>query len=257
MGHSSSVPPEAPKLEQVAARWSFRIDGVVREWDWSGGAPVPQHLGSVRKPRSTEWSRHVPVHSHSVTTGAPIHVESGLEHDLVLDLDRRNDVGWLVAQPCRIEFVSGLTGRRRRHVPDLLSLTKGGEVTLWDVRPEGRRDAKFDDAAQATEIASGRRGWHYEVFGGFELARTYNQRWLAAYRRTEPWHEPCRSAIILAATDPDAKIGTVIELDGGSGHLLSTMWHEMWSGSIEADLDRPLTRQTPLRWVESSEGGAT
>jgi len=46
---------------------------------------------SIRTPRSTEKSRHIPVQAWSVTLGAPIRVESGVEHDLVRELDRASN----------------------------------------------------------------------------------------------------------------------------------------------------------------------
>lgn len=253
MGHSSLACPESPKVVQGEVRWSVRIEGQVVAWDWSGGSPDPRRLGSVRTPRSTAKSRHAPVHSHSVTTGTAIHVESGLEHDLLLDLDRRASVVWLVAQPCRLSFVSSRTRRRRTHVPDMLSLASSGEVTLWDVRPAERRDDKFDDAARSTEIAATERGWRYEVFGGFSPVRTYNLRWLAAYRRVEPWHDACVDELRRAITQPGCTIGAVMDLDGGAGHVMSTMWHLMWSGLVEAELDEALARRTTVCWVRPTE----
>jgi len=36
----------------------------------------------------------------------------------------------------------------------------------------------------------------------------------------------------------DGTIGDVLGLDAGGGHVTSAMWHGIWSGQIECDLDR-------------------
>jgi hypothetical protein len=41
-------------------------------------------------------------------------------------------------------------------------------------------------------------------------------------------------------------IADVLGLDAGGGHVLSAMWHGIWSGQIECDLDAQLTRTTPI-----------
>ena len=44
----------------------------------------------------------------------------------------------------------------------------------------------------------------------------------------------------------DGTIGDVLGLDAGGGHVISAMWHGIWSGQIDCDLDRPLKRKTRI-----------
>ena len=66
-------------------------------------------------------SGHIPVYAFSVTTGGHLRLESGLEHDLVRELDRHLDVNWLVAQPCLLRLAARRRGRRLEHTPDPLA----------------------------------------------------------------------------------------------------------------------------------------
>src|SRR5688572_17581573 len=99
MGQSRDA--ACPRPARVVS-WTFRFDAVPQVWDWTTGPPDVRALRSIRAPRSTEKSRHIPVQAHSVTLGGPIRLESGLEHDLVRELDRDPDVVWMVSQPARL-----------------------------------------------------------------------------------------------------------------------------------------------------------
>ena len=46
--------------------------------------------------------------------------------------------------------------------------------------------------------------------------------------------------------DGGGTIGDVLDLDAGGGHVVSALWHGIWSGQIECDLDRPLKRKTRI-----------
>src|SRR5699024_7521952 len=124
------------------------------EWEWSElGAPDPTELLPTRRPRSGDFSRHIPRLVHSVTTGSHLELESGLEHDLMCWLDMRPDVTWLVSQPVLLHFPIPERRRAVIHTPDLLSLQADGSVTLWDARPEGRRDDLFTVKVEMTSQA--------------------------------------------------------------------------------------------------------
>ncbi len=119
----------APETQSVDPEWSFAVEGlIVPCWDWGAGPPDVQGLGSVRKVRSSTYSRNVPVHAFSMTTGAELTLESGLEHQLMMLLDRDRGVSWMVAQPFLLRW-----SPKKSHYPDLLSEGVDGSVTVWDV----------------------------------------------------------------------------------------------------------------------------
>lgn len=222
------------------AAWTFSIDGSRVTWDWRDGPPPIDRLSPVRTPRSGARSRHVPATAYSTTTSGWLHLESGLEHDLVRALDRQPDVKWIVAQPVLLAFTPGAG----KHLPDLLSLSSGG-VTLWDCRSEQRQDADFTLDAAATASACARIGWRYEVFSGQAVAERLNERWLAGFRRHREWHERHRPSVVGHCTRAKA-LGDLLQLDDGSGELTSTVWHLLWTGEITCDLDRPLSLATSV-----------
>lgn len=191
----------------------------------------------------------MPTFAYSVTVAAHLRLESGLEHDLVRELDRRRDVTWLVAQPARIRVVRE-QAKPVWHVPDLLSVTTDRQVTVWDVRPEGRRDEVFWEVANASEAACRAIGWGYELFGGMSTVRRTNLMWLDGYRQEMPWYGPALEDLVSGLDETDRfELATVLRADAGAGHLLSATWFAIRRGLIDCDLDLPLRPETTLTWV--------
>lgn len=87
--------------------WFFGVGGTAEMgWDWQRlGAPAVEQLTPVRMPRSSASNRHIPVTAYSMTNGGVLHLESGLEHDLVRRLEP--DTGVRIGEPERA------TGARR------------------------------------------------------------------------------------------------------------------------------------------------
>lgn len=243
MGQSRDA--ACPRPARVVS-WTFRFDAGPQVWDWTTGQPDVRALRSIRTPRSTEKSRHIPVQAYSVTLGGPIHLESGLEHDLVRELDRDPDVVWMVSQPVRL--VLGTADRRSRvHTPDLLVLGPERAVTIWDVRPVEKQDEKFAENRDLTEAACLEVGWGYRVYGGASPVRRDNVRWLTAYRRVMPWYPNAKSELLGICREPNATVGAILDADRGAGHLISAMWHYAWTGAVAIDLDQPIGRSTSIR----------
>lgn len=230
-----------------SAVWSFDLGGGVVPWVGSA-PPDARVLRSVRRIRSRSGAGHVPTLAYSTTTGGYLQLESGLEHDLVRDLDRDASVTWLVAQPARIRG-----GDRNSNagglVPDLLSVSDGGHVTVWAVRPEARQDEKFVAQTRQTEAACAEFGWTHRVFAGMRPTRRSNLMWLDGFRRTMPWYAEAL-AHLSADGGREITLGAVREVDNGQGHVLSAVWHGIRMGAIECDLDAPFTKGTILRFVE-------
>ncbi|WP_145993067.1 TnsA-like heteromeric transposase endonuclease subunit [Micrococcus luteus] len=235
--------PDAPWHQ-----WEFSHAGETILCNAPEHLPDPITLSPVRRFRSSPKSRHVPVDAFSSTLGAPVRVESGLEHGLLLHLDRDPAVTWLLAQPTCLHFI-GPDCKRRRHVPDLLSLHRDGKVCLWDARPSRRQDERFLVAARATEACARLVGWEYRVHAGHGLAYGANLRWLAGFRTPMPWHTEAGQRLERLLAGSGQAVAEVFSADGGGGELISGLWHHVWAGRITADLDSPLTGATVVRWV--------
>lgn len=232
----------------MAVRWHFRMEGAlaVTPWDLGDGEPDVVCLASVRSPRSSPRSHHIPVRAWCMTTRSQLHLESGLEHDLVRMLDRLPETTWLVAQPAAITWP--VDGSDRSHVPDLLSMNDTGEVTLWDARPTAKQDESFDDAAEVTRQACTLFGWHYRVFAELPTAERLNLLWLHGFRRPPNWLAEARPVIAASfAGEAHLSLSELFARDAGDGCLIAAVWHLIWGGELVADLSRPIQLSTPIR----------
>lgn len=244
ISHARKRPAPVVLTPDVEVEWLFDVGADIAVWPWSERPDVTR-LRRTRTPRVKARSGHIPVYAFTVTTGTHLHLESGLEHDLVRELDRRSDVTWLVAQPCRLRLPAKRRGRRLEHTPDVLSRHTDGVIRLWDVRPNRRQDEDFKLKVRLTADACAEVGWHHEVFSGWSRIRRVNLMWIHGFRRPMPWY-PGSLRLLHEYLEGSGNVADVLELDAGGGHVVSAMWHGIWSGQIDCDLDSPITRTTPL-----------
>lgn len=214
----------------LTVAWFFRTEGQQAvKWDWRSRPPV-ESLAPVRMPRSTASNRHIPVTVFSMTNGAVVHLESGLEHDLVRKLDRDSRITAIVSQPLRLSWMSA------EHTPDLLTVRSDGEVTVWDVRALEQQDDDFTVKSDITRDACAAVGWRYEVFAGYDTTERLNLMWLNGFRQRPEWADRHESAIRRVARGGPATIGSLFACDDGSGELKATVWHMIWCGVLEVDM---------------------
>ena len=245
MLHLESIPCAAAAPSGVETGWHFVYppSSALRPWDWSKGAPPVGSLRPVRSTASGSMSRHIPVLAHCRTSGGHLELESGLEHDLVRRLDRDPVVDQLVAQPVVLVWPDG-----RRHVPDLLSRSTDGSVTLWDCRPLERTDEIFEEVCDRTLGACEQVGWHYEVFTGLSEVQRLNLLWLHSSRRRPRWTDHCRPVLRKLIGEGPVAVDRVLACDDGDGLLVAVLWHLVWSGELVMDLDQPITGGSLVGW---------
>lgn len=241
----SRVGLEASESQSVGSpEWSFAVEGrAVAGWDWAVGAPDVRQLGSIRKVRSSTYSRNVPVHAFSMTTGDELTLESGLEHQLMMMLDRDKGVSWLVAQPFLLRW-----SPKKAHYPDLLSVGVDGAVTVWDVRPAELQDIDFNWKVEKTAEACTARGWRHRVFPGLSRVEEVNLRWLSMARRQQPWMPAAQARLRELTEGGQVTLGEVAAIDH-EGYLLSTLWHLAWRGDLELDLAGRWGEDLPVVWA--------
>ena len=225
--------------------WSFRVHSAAdRDWDWQRlGPPRVEHLVPVRMPRSSASNRHIPVTAYSMTNRGVVHLESGLEHDLVRRLDRDAGVVGLVAQPLRLSWTSP---EPVGHVPDLLTLHDDNAVTVWDVRAIEEQDADFRNKSAVTRDACAIVGWRYEVFTGLGEVERLNLLWLHGFRRRPAWADRWEEHIRRATRHRDTTIGSLFAHDDGTGELKAVVWHLVWSGVLCVDIAAPWNLHTSV-----------
>lgn len=241
--------PSRAEPEPSDVVWLFKVDGgATVRWDWSNGCPPLRQLLPHRSPKARAFAKNAPALVFSYTVADHLLVESGLERELVEELDGDPGVSWLVAQPLELHFLSD--GRRvQRHIPDLLGLA-GDRVTVWDARPRERQDAAFQRLATWTDSACSEVGWKYQVFAGHQPVRRVNGLWLAAYRHAPVCIEAYADVIRQGIEDGTIRgVGDVAARDRGYGQLIAAMYHLLWARRLACDLDQPITPSTSLSWA--------
>lgn len=231
--------------------WIMKFhDGVTTRWMWQvQGAPPLHELAPIRKPRSSSKNRHIPVSAYSHTNSGVLHLESGLEHDLVRKLDRDPDVALLIAQPFRLEWT---TDASVSHVPDLLTHHTDGSVTVWDARSSEQQDDDFRTKSAVTRRACDRVGWRYEVFTGVSITERMNLLWLHGFRRRPPWADRFEEDILGMAGRDDQTVGSLLAADDGTGEATSVVWHLVWTGALRLDLSTQWTLHTPITAIREN-----
>jgi hypothetical protein len=226
-----------------AITWFFSVDGSeAAVWDWRRlGTPPVEELAPVRMPRSSATNRHIPVTAYSMTNAAAVHLESGLEHDLVRRLDRDSAIARMVSQPLRLSWTAP---EHRAHTPDLLALHDDGAVTVWDVRAVEEQDDDFRHKSTVTRESCSAVGWRYEVFTGLGQSERLNLLWLHGFRRRPAWADRFEDEIRREASCRDATIGSLFARDDGTGEVKSAVWHLLWAGVLNADLNARWTLNT-------------
>lgn len=233
------APSALPTLDVT---WTFRVGGDTTSWDWALGDPNPESLTPVRRPTSGAASRHIPVRAFSTTTNDYVELESGLEHDLVRQLDRDRSVTWLVGQPFTIAWLIDGQEKRATHTPDLLSVDARGQVTVWDVkRPEAAARDDFAAIMAATREACHTVGWTYRLFTGLTPVHRHNLIWLHAYRRRPAWAAAYEKDLLQAAR-AGCSLGDVVR--AASSEALAVIWHLIWSGDLRVDFEERWSMST-------------
>ena len=199
----------------------------------------------VREFRWYKGRRHYSGWYWSSTMAGLVAYESRLELARILLADFDSGVIAIAAQPFQLTGPDGSSVRR--HVPDLLLVAGGGEVTVVDVKAASRLADPLVQAqfSWARELAAC-RGWGFEAWSGADLQLLDNVRFLAGYRRASVI---CAGlvTVVLEAVGPGATIGSVEQGLAGC-HLVAlvrpAILHLLWTGRLQADLASPLSADT-------------
>lgn len=209
--------------------------------DVVGGLPV-------REFRWYKGRRHYSGWYWSSTTGRLVAYESRLELARIMLADFDRNVSAIAAQPFQLVGADG--SRIRRHVPDVLLVGAGGLVTVVDVKAASKL---ADPGVQAqfswTRQLAALRGWGFEAWSGEDQRLLDNVRFLAGYRRNSVIAGDLIPAVLDGARGQPT-IGS-IESSLSDRYPLAlvrpVVLHLLWTGRLDADLDRPLGAGVAVR----------
>ncbi len=198
--------------------------------------------------RSRHGQAHLPGEYFAATTGGHVIYESQLELARLLLADFDRDVVGVYAQPFRL--VARVDGRQRCHVPDFLTATRQGVVTVVNVKPARRlADPLVAEALAWPAEVVRQRGWACEVWSGCDPVMLDNVRFLAAYRR--PWvvaaHDVDRACAAVGEADQLAAVERRLAADAPPYVARPAVLAALWQGRLVTDLTRPLSGASVLR----------
>jgi hypothetical protein len=174
--------------------------------------------------------------------------ESRLELARIMLADFDPEVAAMAAQP--FQMTGSDSGHERRHVPDLLLVSRDGAVTVVDVKAASKlRDPAVQAQFSWTREVAAYRGWGFEVWSGADRRLLDNVRFLAGYRRSTAIQGDLVTVVLDAVREPTA-IGTVERLLAGRHHvqlIRPVLLHLLWTGRLRADLSRPLGTGTVVQ----------
>jgi len=203
-------------------------------------APLPAAWGvrfervrPVREFVSFRGQRNFPGLWWSATTGAHVGYESWLERDWVMLLDFDSDVVGLASQPFWLSW--SVSGRRRRHAPDIFARLRDGTGIVVDVRPDDRIDAEDAEVFAATARACDAAGWGYRRVGAVDPVLLANVRWLAGYRHPRFGHGE-RAELLRGVFTTPRRLSDGVAAAGERLAALPVLFHLLWSGVLVNDL---------------------
>lgn len=197
----------------------------------------------VRQFRWTKGGESFPGWYYAATTAGHVGYESWLERDCLTLLDRDPEVVGIASQPFWLHWHDGREARR--HAPDYFVRLADGRARVVDVRSADRLDERTEDAHEAC----GAVGWEFEWAGAPEPVFMANVRWLARYRRRRSGRSAEVSARLVDVFAEPLPLWTGAERVGDRLQVLPVLFHLLWSGRLNADLESALLGRGSLVWA--------
>lgn len=204
---------------------------------------LPETFAPVREFRWSKGQMHLPGLWWSVTTGSHVGYESWLERDHVMLLDFDPGVTVIAAQPFWLRW-RDVSGRSRRHAPDLFARRSDGSGVVIDVRPDDRVEEKDAEAFAVTEDACGLAGWGFRRVGVPDPVLTANVAWLARYRHPRCGGPPGLACLLRECFAGPEPLMAGAAAAGDPIAVLPALFHLMWRRELAADLSVRLTAET-------------
>lgn len=185
----------------------------------------------------------------SSTVRAHVGFESLLEREFLMAADHNGHVAGIASQPFALLWPKGSKGVRG-HVPDFFVRLGDGGGRVVDVRHRDRL-ASAERQFELTREACALIGWEYEVFTGLVEPFASNLRWLSGYRQDRFAPSPAATSVIVEAFSPATSLSAGARRAARTLKLESSLvqafaMHLLFTGVLEADLERPLSLESEL-----------
>ncbi|MDX6766876.1 MAG: TnsA endonuclease N-terminal domain-containing protein [Candidatus Methylacidiphilales bacterium] len=211
--------------------------------------------------------------------GGSVAFESRLERDYFIQLDFDPAVRSFAAQPLKIQY-TGRDGKQHSYTPDVLVQyskspwgNRGPKTDLVEIKSDAdlaRKSGLYEERFKAAAEYAAKRGWKFSVLRERDIQTDFNRNafFLWGFRRHRE-HRP-HTAIVRAAIRRlnSTTVGQLLDeaillhetrhgLPGSfedpdmvKATYLATIWKQLSSGYIEADLNKALHNRTEV-WVSA------
>ncbi len=223
-------------------------------WAWAAHEIAFEQLPPVRGFPVRQGRRVAPGWWWSATTGKLVHYGFGAMRTQVMLLDHDPQVVALACSPLELAW-AGADGLPRVHAPHLLARLRDGSGLLIDCA--GREGPSKRLAAHAASMAAAAEavGWHYRIAPVPDPVLAANVRWLSGYRHPRNAGSDRLTQVAACFLRPRPLIEGVREL-GDPIAVWPAVFHALWSGVLQAPLDRPLHEQTIAGSVDTGTATA-
>lgn len=220
----------------------------------------PGNLLPMREMNNSHHRTNKPGLQFMSSTGSLVAYESRLEAFSLLTLDWEGQVAAIQGQPFTIHFVR--SKKPARHTPDFLMTDLDGAVTAINVKPSDRLSAPEVQAQfDLTNQVCDQLGWSHRILTTPSPAFASNLQTLAGYRRVPAEYSVLQRDIALALQSGPLPFGELVAVAqsrwGDHGHLIRpVIFHDLWSRTLTANLDIPLSNATPIALAARGVRGA-
>ncbi|MGW0122530.1 TnsA-like heteromeric transposase endonuclease subunit [Streptomyces sp. NPDC003327] len=201
----------------------------------------------VRQFRWAKGGESFPGWYFAATTADHVGYESWLERDRLILLDRDPAVVGIASQPFWLHWHDGR--EPRRHAPDYFVRLADSRARVIDVRSADRLDERTEESFEATREACQAVGWEFEWVDAPQPVLMANIRWLARYRRRRSGRPAEAAARLIEVFAEPLPLRMGAELVGDRLMVLPVLFHLLWSGRLNADLESALLGTDSLVWA--------
>jgi len=214
-------------------------------------------LNLLRPVRQIQSNRRSLVGRVRLATGGAASFESSLERDWLICLDFDPDVQMVVEQPFTLSYVAD--GVQRRYTPDVLAQFSEQDglasVIVYEVKPIDELRAQWQTYKRRfreTVAFCRQRDWRFKIVTEKHIRTPYlqNAKFLRKYRnyaaQTMYRDQMLYSLRLLGEATPQSLLALSYRDEEKRMAALTELWRMVAAGELRADLNKPLTMQSPI-----------